>query len=94
MVLSSARRLVLVVASQCESMPYLPQLSDRAQALHEVLRDPHLGACRAALTGERSLLLGSRSKDLNDIDIGNAVKDAVKTAGREGAQLLLASVFH
>jgi len=87
-------RHVIVIASQCESMPYLKGLGEAAERLYAVLRDPAIGACSPGLRNCESLLIGTEDSPLTQDDIDSKLRAAIRFAGDTGATLILAIMGH
>ncbi|MCX5417284.1 hypothetical protein [Streptomyces sp. NBC_00059] len=80
-------RHVIVVASQCSTMPELGTLEAAAGDLHAVLTDPHLGGAEPT---DDSLLLNPQSPE----DVTAAVHAAATRAQQDGAVLIVALLGH
>ncbi|MGW1816771.1 vWA-MoxR associated conflict system protein [Streptomyces sp. NPDC002125] len=80
-------RHVIVVASQCSTMPELGSLEAAARDLHAVLTDPHLGGAEPT---DDSFLLNPESPE----DVTAAVHAAATRAQRDGAVLIVALLGH
>ncbi len=84
----TGNRRILVIGSQCASLP--PPLSFLPQAavdLHAVMTDPEVGGCTDA--APRGLLI-----DPTVAEAKAAIKEAFRAAAAEGATLLLALIGH
>lgn len=84
------RRHVLVVATQCHSMPPLEGLHDVARNLYEVLTDGALGDCRSGLPDRDALVCGHLQQEA----IEASVRTAVEYAAEQAATLVLALLGH
>src|SRR4051794_16137054 len=85
---STSKRRILVIGSQCASLP--PSLSFLPQAgvdLHAVMTDPELGGCTDAAPG--GLMI-----DLTVTEVKAAIKEAFRAASEEEATLILAYIGH
>lgn len=80
-------RHVIVVASQCSTMPHLEKLESAARDLHSVLTDPDLGGAEPT---DDSLLLDPQSPE----DVRRAVYAAATRAQQDGAVLIVALLGH
>lgn len=92
----TAARHLLVIASQCLSMPHLPGLGSTAEALRDVFCDPELGACAPGLPDGRSLIVldtGSTATHTS-ADIRESVRTAIGHAAARRATLVLALIGH
>ena len=83
-------RHVLVVASQCRSMPELTGLREAACDLRDILLDPDIGACEPSLPGNEALVFG----ELAAAEIEAKVNESIDRASRNGATLVLALLGH
>lgn len=84
------RRHVLVVATQCQSMPSLEGLAIVAADLRDVLTDEAIGGCRPGLPDGRALLSG----ELDRAVLESSVREAIAYAADESATLVLALLGH
>ena len=80
-------RRVLVIGSQCASLPPLSFLPQAAVDLHAVMTDPEVGGCTDA--APRGLLI-----DPTVAEARAAIKEAFRAAAAEEATLLLALIGH
>lgn len=85
-----SRRHLLLVASQCESMPHLEHLKEAADTLHQVLTDRSLGQCQSGLPDGRSLLCGELDAD----SVRQEIRSAIEHASRHAATLVLCLLGH
>ena len=83
----TSNRRILVVGSQCASLPPLSFLPQAAVDLHAVMTDPEVGGCTDA--APRGLLI-----DPTVAEAKAAIKEAFRAAAAEGATLLLALIGH
>ena len=85
---SISKRRVLVVGSQCQSLPPpLSFLRQTAVDLHAVLTDPELGGCTDAVPGGPLI-------DPKVAEAKSAIKEAFRVASEEEAMLILAFIGH
>jgi len=87
---STAGRHVLVVASQCRTMPELTGLWKAACDLRDVFLDPDIGACEPGLPSNDALVFG----ELAATEIEAKVNESIDYASRNGATLVLALLGH
>ncbi|MGC1720598.1 MAG: NACHT domain-containing protein, partial [Isosphaeraceae bacterium] len=84
----TSKRRILVIGSQCASLPPpLPFLPQAAVDLHAVMTDPEVGGCTDA--APRGLLI-----DPTVAEARAAIKEAFRATAAEGATLLLALIGH
>src|SRR5271166_1353167 len=84
---STSNRRILVIGSQCASLPPLSFLPQAAVDLHAVMTDPEVGGCTDALP--RNPLIDPTASEAAD-----AIDEAFKTASEEEATLVLALIGH
>jgi len=85
---SISKRRILVIGSQCASLPPpLPFLPQAAVDLHAVMTDPEVGGCTDA--APQGLLI-----DPTVAEAKAAIKEAFRATAAEGATLLLALIGH
>src|SRR5208337_1678798 len=83
----TGNRRILVIGSQCASLPPLSFLPQAAVDLHAVMTDPEVGGCTDA--APRGLLI-----DPTVAEARAAIKAAFRAAAAEEATLLLALIGH
>ncbi len=83
----TSNRRILVIGSQCASLPPLSFLPQAAVDLHAVMTDPEVGGCTDA--APRGLLI-----DPTVAEARAAIKEAFRAAAAEEATLLLALIGH
>src|SRR5271157_1313793 len=83
----TSNRRILVIGSQCASLPPLSFLPQAAVDLHAVMTDPEVGGCTDALP--RNPLIDPTASEAAD-----AIDEAFKTASEEEATLVLALIGH
>src|SRR5271165_6959402 len=83
----TSNRRILVIGSQCASLPPLSFLPQAAVDLHAVMTDPDVGGCTDA--APRGLLI-----DPTVAEARAAIKEAFRAAAAEEATLLLALIGH
>jgi vWA-MoxR associated protein middle region (VMAP-M) 2 len=88
----TAVRHLLIIASQCRSMPNLASLDPAAEALRDALCDPALGGCVAGLPDGRSLLVVGG--DQTSADIRETIRAAIAHAAARRATLVLGLLGH
>src|SRR5262249_51531710 len=81
-------RNLLVIGSQCKSLPELSFLPHVATKLYEVMTDPERGACQPALD------LSGLVIDPTVADAKKAIRTAFERAANDEATLLLAVIGH
>jgi flagellar biosynthesis regulator FlbT len=81
-------RNLLVIGSQCESLPRLSFLPDIATELYEALTDRDRGACQPALDPSGLVI------DPTVAEAKKAIRTAFERAARDEATLLLAVIGH
>ena len=86
----TVRRHVLVVATQCDSMPPLAMLDEAANGLAAVLTDEACGACESGLPDGRALVRGV----IGQAEVEQHVRAAVEHAAQRSATLILALLGH
>ena len=83
-----AGRNLLVIGSQCGSLPELSFLPDVATRLYEAMTDPERGACQPALDPSGLVI------DPTVAEAKDAIGTAFERAANDGATLLLAVIGH
>ena len=83
-----AGRNLLVIGSQCGSLPELSFLPDVATRLYEAMIDPERGACQPALDPSGLVI------DPTVAEAKDAIGTAFERAANDGATLLLAVIGH
>jgi hypothetical protein len=81
-------RNLLVIGSQCESLPELSFLPDIATQLYEAMTDPERGACQPALDPSGLVI------DPTVAEAKKAIRTAFERAANDEATLLLAVIGH
>jgi hypothetical protein len=81
-------RNLLVIGSQCESLPKLSFLPEIAAKLYEAMTDRERGACRPALDPSGLVI------DPTVAEAKKAIRTAFQRAARDEATLLLAIIGH
>ncbi len=81
-------RNLLVIGSQCESLPKLSFLPDVATKLYEAMTDPERGACQSALDPSGLVI------DPTVAEAKKAIRTAFERAANDEATLLLAVIGH
>ena len=81
-------RNLLVIGSQCESLPELSFLPDVATKLYEAMTDPERGACQPALDPSGLVI------DPTVAEAKKAIRTAFERAANDEATLLLAVIGH
>ena len=84
---STSNRRILVIGSQCASLPPLSFLPQAAVDLHAVMTDPEVGGCTDALP--QNPLIDPTASEAAD-----AIDEAFKTASEEEATLVMALIGH
>jgi hypothetical protein len=85
---SISTRRILVIGSQCQSLPPpLSFLKQAAEDLHAVMTDPEVGGCTDAAPG--GLLI-----DPGAAAVKSAIKEAFRAASEEEATLIVAFIGH
>ena len=84
------KRRALVIASQCDSLPELPFLTSRAEALYDVLTDATIGQCESVFDDVRSGLLLDGTVD----EIETSIERAFQHASIQKDTLIVALIGH
>jgi hypothetical protein len=85
---SMGGRNLIVIGSQCKSLPELSFLPDVASKLYETMTDPDRGACRPALEPSGLVI------DPTVAEAKKAIRTAFERAADDEATLLLAVIGH
>ena len=85
---SMGGRNLLVIGSQCESLPELSFLPDIATELYEAMTDPQRGACQTALAPSGLVI------DPTVAEAKTAIRTAFERAANDGATLIIAFIGH
>ena len=88
--MTTGRRHVLVIGTQCKSKAELIRLREAARGLHDALREGVIGACESGLPGGESLIYGN----LESAAIASLVREAIAHAAEHAATLVLALLGH